>query len=627
MSHTTGAARQIGRWRPLWLSLWVSLAFVVGRVVFRVFFGGAPGEGWQLPSLPRVDLGGFFSSVNLFGPVTLGGLAQTVVMALPLAAVIVASGLLFSLIDVRRLIVRTRRWGGGSASLAAVLVALAVLPELRATAVRLARARRLRSHRRNFTGVIAPLVGVTVERATALAASLESRGFMNASVNIEPQCAAPISASNVCLRTVDGHAVLTEVTFSLLPGTVTLLTGNTGSGKTTLLRALAGLGESVDGIDMSGAMSVGGVERRGRSARVTANFVAYVPQDVRAGFIGVTVAEEVGMTLTLRGEHRYQVDARVSVVARDMGIGHLLERPVTDLSAGEATLVSLAAALIGAPSVLLIDEPFADLDDDALARVSSTLRDLATRTGITLVIAEHRIAPLAGLDSMRLHIAHGTVRTVDLDFAEESATRSAHAAIPDVSTDWSDCQNFSRPVALVGPNGSGKTTRLWRLALPAGERARGIRLVPENPRDLFTRESVAEECRTQDRQHRASVLASGGALQRSSLELVHDILGDTIDVNVHPRDLSTGQQRALAIALQLHDGPRTLLIDEPTRGLDRRACVELAQVLTRVSHQGTRVIIATHDPDFAALINARVLTLSPHLVPLLASHLAPAVTS
>ena len=619
MSHTAGAGRQEGRWRPLWLSLWVALAFVVGRIVFRVIFGGAPGEGWQLPSLPRVDLGGFFSTVNLFGPVSLDGLTQTVVAALPLASLIVASGILFSLIDVRRLIVRTRRWGGGSASLAAVLVALAVLPELRVTAVRLARARRLRSHRRNVTGVIAPLVGVTVERATALAASLESRGFMNASVNIEPQCAAPVSASNVCLRTADGRTVLADVTFSLLPGTVTLLTGDTGSGKTTLLRALAGLGESVDRMDMTGSMSVGGVERRGRSARVTANFVAYVPQDVRAGFIGVTVAEEVGMTLTLRGEHRYHVDARVSIVARDMGIGHLLDRPVTDLSAGEATLVSLAAALIGAPSVLLIDEPFADLDDDALDRVSATLRDLATRTGITLVIAEHRITPLAGLVPIRLHISHGTVRRVDLDFAEESAASIARVEKPNVSSDRNGCEDFSRPVALVGPNGSGKTTRLWRLALPAGKRARGIRLVPENPRDMFTRESVAEECRVQDRHRQAAALNSGGTMGSSSLEVVRDIVGHTIAVNVHPRDLSTGQQRALAIALQLHDGPRTLLIDEPTRGLDRRACVELAHILTRVSRQGTRVIIATHDRGFASLIDARVLALSPLLAPVVTS--------
>jgi energy-coupling factor transport system ATP-binding protein len=172
---------------------------------------------------------------------------------------------------------------------------------------------------------------------------------------------------------------------------------------------------------------------------------------------------------------------------------------------------------------------------------------------------------------------------------------------------------FSRPVALVGPNGAGKTTRLWRLALPANKRARGIRLVPENPRDLFTRESVAEECRAQDREHLNRRPAVGVGVNPSSRELLHNLLEHEIDVNLHPRDLSTGQQRALAIALQLHERPRTLLIDEPTRGLDRRACVELAQVLERVSQQGTRVIVATHDQSFATLINARVLTLAPRL--------------
>jgi energy-coupling factor transport system ATP-binding protein len=353
---------------------------------------------------------------------------------------------------------------------------------------------------------------------------------------------------------------------------------------------------------------------------VTANFVAYVPQDVRAGFVGVTVAEEVGMTLTLRGEHRYQVDARVIVMARDMGIAHLLDRPVTDLSAGEATLVALGAALIGLPSVLLIDEPFADLDDDALARVSDTLRDLATRTGITLVIAEHRIAPLTSLASTRLHISHGTVRTVDLDSDFYASASHSRSAVSGSSREmWPIHENSSRPVALVGPNGSGTTTRLWRLALPGGKRATGIRLVPENPRDLFTRESVAEECRAQDRQHRKRPSVSSVAPTTSSRDVVHGILGDTIDVNVHPRDLSTGQQRALAIALQLHERPRTLLIDEPTRGLDRRACVELAQVLARVSQQGIRVIVATHDQSFATLIDARVLTLAPRLEAVMSS--------
>ncbi|MCF8540335.1 MAG: ECF transporter S component, partial [Aurantimicrobium sp.] len=215
----TNGKRRDSRWQPLRLSLWVAAAFVVGRFVFRIVFGGAAGDGPALVSIPRVELPGFFASVNLFGPVTFSGLSNTILAALPLAAFIVASGLLFSLIDVRRLLMRTRAWGGGTASLSAVLIALAVLPELRMTAMRLVRARRLRGRRGGIRGVIAPLVGATVERASALAASLEGRGFLNTSRVAEPNCAAPIEANDVTLRLSDGRAILEGLTFALAPGT------------------------------------------------------------------------------------------------------------------------------------------------------------------------------------------------------------------------------------------------------------------------------------------------------------------------------------------------------------------------------------------------------------------------
>ena len=593
----TNGKRRDSRWQPLRLSLWVAAAFVAGRLVFRIVFGGAAGDGPALASLPRVELPGFFASVNLFGPVTLGGLSNTILAALPLAAFIVASGLLFSLIDVRRLLMRTRAWGGGTASLSAVLIALAVLPELRMTAMRLVRARRLRGRRGGFRGVIAPLVGATVERASTLAASLEGRGFLNTSRVAEPNCAAPIEADDVTLRLSDGRAILEGLTFALTPGTLTLVTGATGSGKTTLLRALAGLFDSFDRGIQTGHLRVGGIERQGLSARATAAFVSYVPQDPRSSFASVSVAEEIGLALALRGDNRHTVDARVAILARNMGVSHLLSRTVQELSAGEATLVALAAALISEPTVLLIDEPFADLDDVALDRVAGLLRTLALKTGITAVVAEHRITPLVSLAQARLHIAHGTIRTVGLDEPVDVAER-----IPDED---SIARDLELPIAaIVGPNGSGKTTLLWDLALPGGKSAPHIRLVPDNPIDLFGRESVSEECRANDARRDGThdeVQTTRG--------IVETLLGSTIDPDTHPRDLSTGQQRALAIALQLKCKPEYLLIDEPTRGLDPRARLELAELLRRVSARGTRVLVATHDRAFVRLMNANLITM------------------
>ena len=593
----TNGKRRDSRWQPLRLSLWVAAAFVAGRLVFRIVFGGAAGHGPALASLPRVELPGFFASVNLFGPVTLGGLSNTILAALPLAAFIVASGLLFSLIDVRRLLMRTRAWGGGTASLSAVLIALAVLPELRMTAMRLVRARRLRGRRGGLRGVIAPLVGATVERASALAASLEGRGFLNTSRVAEPNCAAPIEADHVTLRLSDGRAILEGLTFALTPGTLTLVTGATGSGKTTLLRALAGLFDSFDRGIQTGHLRVGGIDRQGLSARATAAFVSYVPQDPRSSFASVSVAEEIGLALALRGDNRHTVDARVAILTRNMGVSHLLSRTVQELSAGEATLVALAAALISEPTVLLIDEPFADLDDVALDRVASLLRTLALKTGITTVVAEHRITPLTSLAQARLHIAHGTIRTVGLDEPVDVAER--------MFDEDSIARDLELPIAaIVGPNGSGKTTLLWDLALPGGKPAPHIRLVPDNPIDLFGRESVSEECRAND----ARRDGTHDEVQNTR-GIVETLLGSTIDPDTHPRDLSTGQQRALAIALQLKCKPEYLLIDEPTRGLDPRARLELAELLRRVSARGTRVLVATHDRAFVRLMNANLITM------------------
>lgn len=574
------------RWQPLRISAVVAGAFVVGRVVFRVVFGGAPGAGATLPSLPSVDLPGVFSSVSLFGPVTTGGLIQTIVAALPLAAFVLATGVIFSLVDLRRLLIRSRSWGLGSASLSALLVAMAVLPELRRASQRLGRARRLRG----LKGLarVAPLVGSTVERATSLAASLEARGFMGGGLNEEPDCAAPIVCDSLSLCLPGGGHILSNVSLTLPAGSMTLVTGDTGSGKTTVLRAIAGLFESFDHGNIAGTLTVGGIPRSGLSARATAGFIAYLPQDVRSGFVGVTVAEELGMSLALRGMPRARVESRVGIVAREVGVAHLLDRGVEQLSAGEATLVGLAAALCGEPSILLCDEPFADLDEAATARVGDVLRRLATETGMTLVVAEHRIDTLISVATARVHLGDGSARLVDLSFSPHPDVASTHVAHAGSAATPVDI------VALVGPNGSGKTTLLWQIALPDGKAASGVRLVPDNPVDLFQYESVAEECHIVD----------------GAAHLMSSLVRGNIARQTHPRDLSTGEQRALAISLQMAAHPHHLLIDEPTRGLDAVARQQLASDITEMARTGTRVIIATHDVDFAALLGARIVPMS-----------------
>jgi energy-coupling factor transport system ATP-binding protein len=83
----------------------------------------------------------------------------------------------------------------------------------------------------------------------------------------------------------------------------------------------------------------------------------------------------------------------------------------------------------------------------------------------------------------------------------------------------------------------------------------------------------------------------------------------------HPRDLSAGERRILAIALQTMDNPQVLLIDEPTRGLDPAARTAVASALRAAADSGAAVLIATHDQAFAHGLGARILPMRDGVVP------------
>jgi energy-coupling factor transport system ATP-binding protein len=77
----------------------------------------------------------------------------------------------------------------------------------------------------------------------------------------------------------------------------------------------------------------------------------------------------------------------------------------------------------------------------------------------------------------------------------------------------------------------------------------------------------------------------------------------------HPRDLSRGQQAALAIAIQLSHKPSVLLLDEPMRGLDEAARHALVEVVACVVESGTAIVVASHHADQEDLPHDRVLYL------------------
>ncbi|GAB3078965.1 ABC transporter ATP-binding protein [Pedococcus soli] len=195
-------------------------------------------------------------------------------------------------------------------------------------------------------------------------------------------------------------------------------------------------------------------------------------------------------------------------------------------------------------------------------------------------------------------------------------------------------------VALMGRNGSGKSSLLWALhgsrhrqggdvtvaAGPAATtgaaasapgaggastvdparvsprvRRRHVGLVPQSAADLLYLPSVDDECHQADTEAGA---APGTARERL------DRLAPGIDGAAHPRDLSEGQRLALVVAIQLTAAPATLLLDEPTRGLDYPAKAALSSLLRDLAAAGGAVLVATHDVEFAAGVADRVVVLA-----------------
>ena len=179
--------------------------------------------------------------------------------------------------------------------------------------------------------------------------------------------------------------------------------------------------------------------------------------------------------------------------------------------------------------------------------------------------------------------------------------------------------------ALMGRNGSGKSSLLWALQgtgslaagrvevggaegapvdpsslTPARRRAR-VGLVPQTATDLLYLDTVGAECAQADRESAAEPGTCAALLEG---------LAPGVPADRHPRDLSEGQKLALVLAVQLTADPPVLLLDEPTRGLDPTAKAVLAGTLRDLATRGRAVAVATHDVEFVAESADRVVVMA-----------------
>lgn len=434
-----------------------------------------------------------------------------------------------------------------------------------------------------------------------------------------------LAYDDVTFRYPGSHGdVLSGVSMAVPAGAFALLVGGTGSGKSTLLSlakpqiAPAGdragqvrvFGRGVDGLDGAAACEVG-----------------YVFQDPDNQIVCDSVWHEMAFGLENLGTPQGEMRRRVAEASYFFGMGPWFHSDTDALSGGRKQLLALASTLVMQPRVLLLDEPTAQLDPIAARNFLHALFRVNRELGCTVVVATHEPELMADYATCAFELVDGAVRPVeDLGRFKCEAALAERGALCDANApaavsargawfrygrddDWVlrglDLEVRQGEVhALVGGNGCGKSTLL---ALIAGTRRaqRGeVRsaisakaMLPQDPKALFAEERVDEELME---------WAHIGGYGADEVQAMMGELGVADRADLHPYDLSGGQRQMLALGKLLLVHPRLLLLDEPTKGLDRTARERVAGMIEAARRDGVTVIVSTHDLAFVRRVADRV---------------------
>jgi len=174
---------------------------------------------------------------------------------------------------------------------------------------------------------------------------------------------------------------LDALSLTLPSGKLTALLGPSGCGKTTALKLIAGLISPTSGEISFDGQQVASIPAEKRDAVMVFQNPLLFPY--------MTVAENVGFGLKLRGIAAAQIRQQVAEMFARVQLSGLGARRPADLSGGQQQRAALARALIVRPRVLLLDEPLSNLDAHLRGEMRGLIRDLQRETGVTMVVVTH----------------------------------------------------------------------------------------------------------------------------------------------------------------------------------------------------------------------------------------------
>lgn len=402
----------------------------------------------------------------------------------------------------------------------------------------------------------------------------------------------------------DQQPILKNITAEFTAGKIHLLTGVSGSGKSTILKLIAGLLPKYGGEIVAGAVDVPTDAR-----------IGMVFQDPLMQFALDTPRHELEFTLENCQVPTDKIPERVKEALQFGKVDDLANRLITTLSGGQQQRVALAAATAMQPNVLLLDEPFANIDEENRQLILKQLVRLNSDYHTTIIITDHdlhgykRLHPLvwqltkrhltqlSSKNSSQLLTASATPQITTvlpsstlpaiIKFDELAIKRENHSLL--LPTNLGIVKN--KITLLTGPNGIGKSTLLKAIArllkyegkieyageniqkISPGKYYKHLGLIFQHANDQFLNVTVGEElalgfktCQNPyfNQQQVNEALAALGLNGRED-QVVYSLSG--------------GQKKKFQILLMLMRGQETLLLDEPFTGLDPASLKTVLQLI------------------------------------------------
>ena len=450
-----------------------------------------------------------------------------------------------------------------------------------------------------------------------------------------------IRFEGVSFRYQGSDSGIFDIDLTVAAGECVVLCGTSGCGKTTVTRMVSALIPSFYHGKKEGRVLVRDSDVEGLRSWEVGGLVGSVFQDPKSQFFSAELTGEVAFACENQGMDRMEIRRRTDGALAMMDLEALRSQAVDTLSSGEQQRVAIASVYALTPTVLVFDEPTANMDATGMAQLRKTVLGLKRR-GLTLLVAEHRIAWLDGIADRYLYLRAGRIcrqfspsemRALPDVERRRMGLRSAilvpqpHLPAPHGARLAIQCRGLAcrrgqtqvwrgldlsffthRITAIMGPNGVGKTTLGLVLSgllrqregevIVSGRRLRPARRRRElwfcanNTGAQFFTNSVSDELLMSMRERsEKNIGRARDILRRMGLYQYRD---------AHPACLSGGQRQRLAIACALLSDRNILVLDEPTSGLDAANMRIIATELKTAAAGGRCVLVITHDAEFVA---------------------------